>query len=220
MENTQTDKENIKPAKKIRNPKKHKSVLNKVSREKGEEYTTKRGKVVPAKQFTKIICKCRKSCHLTINEAQQKAIFQQYYNFGSWTEKTTFVFNNVIISECKSRRKPESRKNIKFQKAFTRSYFFVNKENTVCKSFFKKVLQISEGRLKKCLTKKQNMSSLCAIDLRGKHTHHKKTPSTAILHAIKFINSLPKYESHYARECTQDKKYLPPNLNMKILYNE
>lgn len=35
MEN---DKENHKPSKKIRNPKKHKHVLNKLNREKGQEY--------------------------------------------------------------------------------------------------------------------------------------------------------------------------------------
>lgn len=222
MENNQNNKENMKPSKRMknRNPKNHKRALNKSRREKGEEYTTKLGKVVPAKQFVKIICKCRKSCHLTINEAQQKEIFQQYYNLNTWTEKTSFLFNYIEVTECKSRRKPGERKNIRFKKSFTRKYFFLNKENAVCKQFFKKVLQISEGRVEKCVKKKQNMSSSCAIDLRGKHTHHKRTPATAISHAIKFMNSLPKYESHYAREWTRDKKYLAPNLNLTILYNE
>lgn len=89
MENNQNNKENMKPSKRMknRNPKNHKRALNKSRREKGEEYTTKLGKVVPAKQFVKIICKCRKSCHLTINEAQQKEIFQQYYDLNTWTEK-------------------------------------------------------------------------------------------------------------------------------------
>lgn len=215
----QSDKENIKPAKRVGNPKNHRHVINKMKREKGEEYKTRSGKIVPEKCFQKIICKCRKSCHLTINEQQQKEIFQNYYSLNSWTAKTTFLFNNIGSVECKKRRKPSMRKNIQFKKSFTRSYYFLDKKNIVCKSFFKRVLQISERRIEQCVAKRQNSSSSCASDLRGKHSHHKKTPAARILHAVQIIASLPKYESHYAREHTQS-NYLGPNLNMKILYNE
>lgn len=65
-------------------------------------------------------------------------------------------------------------------------------------------------------------ASDCAIDRRGKHTSHKKTPANKIRTVIKFINSLPQYESHYirARESNSGRKYLSPNLNLKIIYNE
>lgn len=191
-----------------------------IRREKGEEYATKSGKIIPAKQFVKTICKCRKSCHLTINESQQREIFQHFYNLTSWNEKTSFLLNHVETNVCQKRRKPELRKNIKFKKSFNRVYFFKEKENKVCKSFFKNVLQISDCRVEKCVKKKQQLSSTCATDLRGKHCRHKKTPAAAILHIVKFINSLPKYESHYMRESTKNNKYLAPNLNLKILYDE
>lgn len=211
------NKENVKPKRGVRNPKKHKHIINKLSREKGQEYTTTKGKIVPAKKFEKIICKCRNSCHITIDENKQKEIFDKFYDLPSWSQKTTFLLNSIVSIEVKNRRKPENRKNIQFKKNFVRSYVFG--ENKVCKSFFKKVLQISEGRIEKCVKKKQKKLSSYATDLRGKHSKHKKTPADAILHAIKFINSFPKYESHYARNTIQT-KYLAPNLNFKILYDE
>lgn len=130
------------------------------------------------------------------------------------------MLNHIEVTPIKIRRKPEKRKNIQFKKFSNRRYFFIEKEKTVCKKFFKKVLQISDGRIDKCVKKMKMLSSSCATDLRGKHATHAKTPANAISNAVKFIKSLPMYESHYARESTQQKKYLPSNLNMKIVYNE
>lgn len=219
---TMDNKENFKPRKRFRNPKSHKNFINRIQREKGLAYTTKSGKEVAAKKFTKIICKCRKSCHLTINEIQQKKVFDEYYNLCSWNEKTSFLLNHIEVSSCKKRRKAPLRKNIMFKKSFHREYFLVNKENKVCKSFFKAVLQITEGRIEHCMRKKQTKFNSCAIDYRGKHSHHKRTSSNTILNAVQFINSFPKYESHYTRNTSPSgsKKYLAANLNLKTLYNE
>lgn len=84
------------------------------------------------------------------------------------------------------------------------------------------VLQISKTRIDKCVKKKQMKSNDCAVDGRGKHKSHKKTPADRIHTIIKFINSLPQYESHYMRARASDsgRKYLASNLNLKIIYNE
>lgn len=65
-------------------------------------------------------------------------------------------------------------------------------------------------------------SSDYAVDLRGKHKSHKNTPADKIRTTIKFISSLPQYESHYTRVSASNsgRKYLAPNLNLKIIYNE
>lgn len=215
---TEKNKENIKPRKKDRKIREY--LLNKEKREKGQEYTTCKGKIIPEKSFSKIICKCRKSCHLSIDENKQKSIFQSFYGLKSWTEKTTFILNHMEISECKKRRKADARKNIRFKKMSHREYFFISEHHQVCKNFFKKVLQISEGRIEKCVQKKQSNPGTCAIDFRGKHSLRKKTPAHKIQIAIKFINSLPHYESHYTRNTKNEKKYLDASLNLKILYSE
>lgn len=62
--------------------------------------------------------------------------------------------------------------------------------------------------------------SSCSTDLRGKHSFHRKTPADQIRSVIAYINSLPHYESHYARISNPNRKYLASNLNLKILYEE
>lgn len=143
-----------------------------------------------------------------------------FYSLLFWAEKTNFLQSCIETFECKQRRKPENRKNIRFKKSFTRIYFFSDKEKKVCKSFFEKVLQISEGRLEKCAQKKQNMSVSNIADLRGKHTSHKKTPAERVKEVIEFVNLLPHYESHYTRAAMMGTNYLSPNLNLTILYKE
>lgn len=160
------------------------------------------------------------SCHFNEDENSQLQIFQYFYSLLSWTEKTDYVQSRIEISECKKRRKPENRRNIRFKKLFTRKYFFSDKNKNVCKSFFKSVLQISEGRLEKCVKKKQNLSLSSTVDLRGKHNAHRKTPIDRIKEVIQFINLLPQYESHYTRAALYERKYLSPELNLKILFNE
>lgn len=156
-EQSTENKENEKYGKRFRNPKSHQKMVNKLNREKGLEYQTikkNNRRTIPAKKNSKIICKCRMSCHLTENEESQKAIFQHFYSLLSWAEKTEYIQSHIEICEIKRRRKPENRQAIRFKKSFTRKYFFSNEETKVCKQFFKKLLQISEGRLEKCVQKK------------------------------------------------------------------
>lgn len=215
-QNIETDK----PSKRCRNPKNHKREVMKAKREKGQQYENYKGRIIEAKTFRKVVCKCRMSCHITIPEVDQKHIFDEYWNLSSWTEKTTFLLNNSESSDCKARRKAEKRKNIRFQKSFHREYFFGSKEKKVCKNFFSSVLQVSKSKIDKCIQKKQKNASDCTVDRRGKHKSHKKSPANKIRNIVKFINSLPHYESHYVREANPGRKYLPPNLNLKILYEE
>lgn len=217
------NKENEKSGKRFRHPKAHQHLVNKLNRERGLEYQTLRKqnrRTIPAKVFTKTLCKCRLSCHLTEDEDAQRQIYQHFYSLFSWAEKTEFIQSHIEVRECKQRRKPENRKNIRFKKSFTRKYFFSDKEKRVCKSFFKQVLRISEGRLEKCVQKIQDPSVSSIVDLRGKHNAHKKIPGDKIKKVIEFINLLPQYESHYTRAAIDGRKYLSPDLNMKIIYDE
>lgn len=198
MADNNSNKENEKPSKRFRKP--AKQLGNKLKREKGLEYETVKGKKVPAKCFKAILCKCLRSCHFTVNEKVQKEIFQHFYSLNSWTKKTAFLLNHIEITDCKTRRRAEKRKNIQFKKSISRFYFLTTKEEKVCKSFFKKVLQISEGRIEHCMKKKQNLNDSCGIDRRGKHLSHKKTSHEAIQSAVEFIRNIPQYESHYTRK--------------------
>lgn len=223
-------KENQTLGKRLRNPNKHFKSVNRLNREKGLQYQTikkRNRKTKPNKTFTATICKCRMACHLTEDENSQKQIFQHFYSLLSWSQKTEFIKTEFIknqrhieISQCKIRRKPENRKNIRFRKSFGRHYFFSTREDRVCKSFFKKVLQISEGRIENCVKKLQNPLISNIVDLRGQHESHRKTPTDSIKEVIAFINLLPQYESHYTREQSINRKYLSPDLSHKKIYDE
>lgn len=211
-----------KPSKRFRNPKSHARYTNRLNREKGLEYQTSSGKTIPKKTFKKIDCNCRKQCHTIIDENAQKEIFNTFYGLESWSEKTLFLNGHIKIREVCQRRRPTLRKNIQFKKASTRSYFLSADPNQpVCKAFFKKVLQITEGRIEHCIAKQTKTPNQSAIDRRGKHFSHRKTSAGAIRNVIEFISSFPQYESHYTRGMFPTvRKYLEPNLNLKILYNE
>lgn len=217
------DKENEIPGKRFRNPASHHKKINKLNRERGLEYQTikkQNRKTIPAKKFSKVICNCRLACHFTENEDSQKQIFQSFYSLLSWAEKTEYIQSHITVSQCKMRRKPENRRNIRFKKTFTRHYFFSNKDKPVCKKFFKQVLHISEGRIENCVKKMQNPAESNFIDRRGQHKSHKKTLPNAVRDVIDFIELLPKYESHYTRGCSSaKKKYLQPDLNLTKIYD-
>lgn len=217
------NQENAKSTKRFRNPKSHMRYINKSNREKGLEYRNEKGRIIPKKCFKKIVCKCRIRCHLVIDENAQKQIFEQFWSENSsWSSKSSFLSEHIKISECTHRRKPTSRKNIQFKKNSTRSYFLSeDPKQKICKSFFKKVLQISEGRIEHLLKRRNEGSILVATDQRGKHCSHRKTPLDKINDAMNFIRSLPTYESHYARSISSvEKKYLDPSLNLTKLYDD
>ena len=62
------------------------------------------------------------------------------------------------------------------------------------------------------------MEVLHPQDKRGKHSGN-RTNDTKINKVKDFINTFPSYESHYSRLKNLNKKYLTPNLNLKIIYN-
>lgn len=79
-----------KPSKRLRNPKNHKAFINKSRREKGQEYENYKGKLMQAKTFKSVICKCRLSCHLTVPQNEQKELFEEYWNLNSWNQRHRF----------------------------------------------------------------------------------------------------------------------------------
>lgn len=213
----------FKPSKRFKNPKSHARYKNRMNKEKGLEYQTTTGKTVPKKVFRKIECKCRMQCHVTIDGNVQKDIFNTFYGLSSWSEKTLFLTSHIKSTECSKRRTTTKKMNAtQFKKKSSRSYYLTENENQkVCKSFFKKVLQVSEGRIDYCFKKFEKTPNQSSIDLRGKHPSHRKTSPAAIRDVIQFIKSFPQYQSHYTRGISAAaRKYLEPSLNLRILYNE
>lgn len=65
--------ENLESA--IQNKEKYLQKINKMKRNNGQKYYTKKGKLIPAKQFQFKNCNCSKECLKLINEKQCNEIF-------------------------------------------------------------------------------------------------------------------------------------------------
>lgn len=192
--------------------------VRKTKKLRGESYSSAiTGKIIPCKTFVPIVCKCIKKCHNFIRELNQKEIFTKFYELDSYDLQTAFLFGLIKVVGKKrtyTKNVDTSRRN------FSREYYLpVNdgKEEIVCKSFFKQVLLVSDGRIT-IVVKSKTISKSPPQDKRGKHTAYNKTEILKVLEVKNFINLFPCYESNYSRMKNLERKYLSPSLNIKIMY--
>lgn len=184
----------------------------------GEEHRSSQGNLVRKKECKPGICckSCKLGCQNKINEIRQKQIFHYYYALD-WTSKDAFLSGQISVQPVKRKftKKDVSRR----QK--TRSYRLQDEngiDHKVCKNFFKNVLDVCDGKITKALNRKV-VSGTPVLDKRGRHSPHNKSNHDDKNYLIQFIKKFPAYESHYCRHHTA-KKYLSPNLNMSLMYDE
>lgn len=204
--------------KRVRNVDKWKQNVRKLQRNSGKTYINRKGVVVEAKKFKGGECPCPIKCHEKVSNEQCKRIFSEYYDLADHNLQTAFLHSRVkVINKQRVYTKTNSEK-----RQNTRIYSLVKEdggEAKVCKSFFKKVLAVSDGRITRALSNK-NKSITPPRDKRGTaKKSYKKTPEVKIQKIVEFINKFPPYTSHYSRKKNPNRKYLSPSLNKTILYN-
>lgn len=185
------------------------------------EHISKSGRVIPPKTFSQqLVCPCKKKCAEKIDIVCQKEIFDTFYNSYNWTNKTLF------LRSCITRHAPSVRKHamcpiIPLKKRdYTFNYSLVGsdgKTHQVCQSFFKKCLQLTNFRIHTAASSIPKNPG--AIERRGRGAPANKTRPEDKEFLKIFINCFPRYKSHYTRK-QNSKEYLPPNLNIKKLYEE
>lgn len=199
------------------NPDEWKSNCRKRQRMSGKEYTTREGKVVPAKVFTVATpCNCRFDCN-EIDEHQQSILFHDYYSLGDAVRQKAFLSGFIIEKDIqRSRsRNPDSGK----KKKKSRFYHLPASNGDhyrVCQSFILKLFQISKSIIEIMLSHKAPSGLYVGIDNRIGNCG-RKTKLTAVEHVKKHIDSFPRMESHYCRKSSQ-KLYLDASLSVSELY--
>ncbi|CAG4907276.1 unnamed protein product [Colias eurytheme] len=178
------------------NPEKWLCVQAKILRNRGREYTSKSGKIVPEKSM-KPPCgeKCKQKCTNKITETQRKEIFDTYWSLGDLQRQREFILRHTSIIKPRYSYKVHN-SNRGNNNAF---YLSVDGERIrVCKQFFKATLAISDRPIRTVFEKSQPSGSM-ELDKRGKHNnHHAIDP--AIKEGVKrHLDSIPKIESHYCR---------------------
>lgn len=173
------------------------------------------GRVVPQKQCDLSECGCVLRCSHQISEDRRKDIFKGFYNLD-WDMKHSFLADQIEVTRIK--RKYTKNENSRRDK--TRIYRLRDEQGDdkiVCKKFFKGTLAVCDGTITNALKRKQVFGTPRG-DLRGKHTPHNKTSLVDEQRVCDFIRQFPSYHSHYCRR-DSNRKYLNPELNMKIMYN-
>lgn len=142
----------------------------------------------------------------------RKKEFDKFWSSGSYEARCAILQGSVV--EAKKKRSY----SINSKRAFSRKYKLCN--TPVCKKAFLITLGISQSRIDVALNKLREQASIS--DKRGVKSGGKNAiDSEQLLQIKQFIDSLPKYSSHYCRDSTSA-IFLAPNLNLTIydLYKE
>lgn len=174
-----------------------------------QEHFNAKGNKVAIKEFLHFNCDCRRKCTEKISIEIRRAEFEKFWQAGSYETRCALIQGSV--KEIKKKRSYSA--NSKRQ--FSRQYYFSNVE--VCKNTYLKTLGISQTRIDFALSKLKANEPI--NDKRGKNSGGRNAISEETLNEVTcFINSMPRYISHYTRNPTTA-KFLSPNLNLQILYD-
>lgn len=206
----QTSKNNGRPKKgRKRKYEDQNSSIRKKKANTNQDYFSAKGKKVCAKEFNSSDCNCPLKCTEKIGIEQRKKEFDKFWNSGSYEARCALLQGS--ITETKTRRSYV--RNSK--RTFTRKYKLC--DTSVCKKAFLITLGISQSRIDVALNKYREQAFI--TDKRGVKSGGKNAISEEQLKQIKdFIQSLPKYSSHYCKDSTSA-IFLAPNLNLTIIYD-
>ena len=114
--------------------------IRKMSRNEGQEYTTRKGTLVQARYTIYHRCgRCVNKCNDILSDDDRDTICQNYWKMGDMQRQRYYIVNHVVIKE-NSRKTPGSRRNMSLH------YFFTvrDKRVKVCKAVSLKTLCIGE----------------------------------------------------------------------------
>ncbi|XP_066906194.1 FK506-binding protein 5 isoform X4 [Halyomorpha halys] len=133
----------------------------------GKSYVTEKGKFVEEKKFSNPNCNCRKKCFEKISEDTRKNTFDSFWKTGSFTVQNEFLCSLIKLEEPK-RHRPKG--GARAAKSTTKYYYVTQSDGTsvnVCKEYFLKTFQISDGRMTRA-TRKMKAGQSPGSDNRGK----------------------------------------------------
>ena len=161
------------------NKEKYLQHINKIKRNSGQRYYTKRGKLIPAKQFESKNCNCSKKCIERINETQRIEIFDKFWNIGDFNKQNIILYGSVQ-RESVNRRRPRNTSGTK--RACANKFYLVTSGRNilVCKKFFIDTFQISTGRIDRILKSHENIPK----DMRGKMDGSCRRTSEPLTNAV------------------------------------
>ena len=199
-------------------PRGRKRKIEKTKKNKGEQYSTEKGIVKPAKREQpglRCSSNCKQNCS-QISEEDRKNILTDFWNLGCKRLQHEFICRHVSEHEIKRRRTKTQETS---RRSTTRKYCFtINKnEIQVCCKFFTSTLNISEVLVGRYLKAKTSSGFLNEDGRGGLSTKRLEKCITMREEVISHINRFPRVESHYVRR-DSTYQYLSPDLNINKMY--
>lgn len=189
----------------------------KLLRNSGQEYTSAKSKKLKRAKAIRPPCgeKCRLKCPEKISEELRGSIFSAFWALAELQRQREY-----IVSHCEQ-IKPKYRYTCtqNLRQLNTAFYFDINSNRLrVCKQFFMATLDINERTIKTALAKKTE-AGFVAEDRRGKHGNHPSVDPEIKESVRKFINKIPRVESHYLR-AQSNREYIEGGKSLADLYRD
>ena len=201
--------------KRKRNIAQWKKNVRKNSRLQGKTYIRNSGKMASEVKEGPS-CNCSKKCFHKIKAGDRKNFRHRFYSLPDFTSQRLYISNCISVSQ--PARKYTKAENSRRTKTFLYKIAIDGEEISVCKQALVSILGITVSRLQYiCELIKQHGTP--PEDKRGKHNNRpNKIPYERREMVRIFINSLPKYKSHYTRRHNPNREYLSPLLTERKLY--
>lgn len=186
-----------------------------IGREKGEEYLSQKGKLIPRKKINEeMLCKekCRLKCTNKFNLEAREAILKKYYSLDV-NSKNALLFNSISIRPVKRHLTTIMKRQKKF--SFTYSITYNQKTEIICRDALCSLYQFNRKKIEIIQRKLKKGECAPTPDKRGQHTNRPhKIPEDVVDAITNHIQQFPADESHYSRNKNCHKKYLSPLLNV------
>lgn len=185
----------------------------KMARRRGEEFVTKEGTLIEAKQ-TGPDCECRKVCTTNFSIENRESILKNLYSGRPKNEQDTFLIGLIDRFDV-ARHRP---KNENSKEASSSYKYFAMKGNIrfpVCRQAFINLHAISNKVVSRLTNLKEDNKT--PVDMRGKHPNRVNAIPPEILILIQeHISSFPTKITHYT---PMPVVYLDAELSVKKMYD-
>ncbi|XP_071053409.1 uncharacterized protein [Onthophagus taurus] len=137
--------------------------------------------------------------------------FTSFWKLKDYSKQNTFLRGAIKIKVPQRSRIRDGSRGFR-SRTFEYYLDLKDKSTLVCKKYFLNTINLSWGRVYRCLTKHEVHA---VLDSRRRHPSSNKIDQTEIR---SHIESFPAFTSHYTRHHNPNRKYLNSELSIKKMY--
>lgn len=174
---------------------------------------------VVASHALKTLCgnSCRRKCITKLSEVQRLKLNEEFWKMN-WSDRRMY-----IVTSVKRQNVVQCTTGSKTKRSKSNFYFFPNERGEqvcVCKVFFLTTLDFdkkNDAVVHRALSQMDDGSILPRIDKRGRGKCQRKVDRSII---CKHVESYNPCVSHYRREYAPNRKYLPSDITIQMMYDD